>query len=360
MAARGEPMRFQAPRTRVVFAVMIVCLAGCSTGTTAVGSGSTFARSPTLVPTPVAPTRDPATLFARLHALTEYPSDPVPSLTVRSRRASGAGITVSDASYSSPAGGTVSAWLVEPDAAGPHPAIVYLHGSETDRDDLLDEAVAVARGGAVSLVLDAPFAEPGADRRQLLQRYDDVTVEQRVNAIAVMNVLRALDILAARPDIDPGRLGFVGHSWGANIGIDVAARDSRLHALVLLVPRPSWTGYLTTADASWVRAARFNTPAAAWARYLEEMAPFDAVPLVRRIEGASVFVQYGSADGVIPREVSQQLVEALPAGAQTSYYTAGHALNADATADRIAWLVERLGLGPVPASIVAKIGLPDE
>jgi predicted esterase len=90
------------------------------------------------------------------------------------------------------------------------------------------------------------------------------------------------------------------------------------------------------------------------------MAPFDALPLVPRIEGASIFVQYGSADGVIPREVSRQLVDALHAGAKVSYYTSGHALNADATADRIGWLIERLGLDAVPASVVAKVGLPDE
>ncbi len=63
---------------------------------------------------------------------------------------------------------------------------------------------------------------------------------------------------------------------------------------------------------------------------------------------------------MFPREVSQQLVEALHAGAKASYYTAGHALNADATVDRIAWLIERLDLGLVPASDVAKVGLPDE
>jgi hypothetical protein len=49
-----------------------------------------------------------------------------------------------------------------------------------------------------------------------------------------------------------------------------------------------------------------------------------------------------------------------PALSLSSYDAAGHALNADATADRIAWLVERLDLGLVPASVVAKVGLPDE
>jgi uncharacterized protein len=359
MAMRLSPMRAWMSLAHAALAVFLVGLTACAGGIPAGGSrGATHSLSP--AGTNPAPTPNPATLFARLVALTEYPASPIPSLTVHARRAAGAGITVSDVSYPSPGGGTVSAWLVEPAGAGLHPAIVYLHGSETDRDDLRDEAIAVAYGGAITMVLDAPFAEPGADRHLLLQRYDDVSVEQRVNAVAVMDVRRALDILVARPDVDPGRLGFVGHSWGANIGIDVAARDPRLHAALLMVPRPSWTGYLRTARVSWVSAARFNTPAAAWARYLDGMAPFDALPLVPRIEGANIFLQYGSTDGVIPQEISQQLVEALNPGAKVSYYTAGHALNADATADRIAWLGGRLGLGSVPARVIATVGLPDE
>jgi hypothetical protein len=83
------------------------------------------------------------------------------------------GIRVTDVSYASAAGGRATAWLVEPPAAssGPFAGLVYLHGSETDRNDFLDEGVAMARAGAVSLVLDAPFARRGEDIRPYLQTY---------------------------------------------------------------------------------------------------------------------------------------------------------------------------------------------
>ena len=35
-------------------------------------------------------------------------------------------------------------------------------------------------------------------------------------------------------------------------------------------------------------------------------------------------------------------------------------LNDDATADRVAWLVERLGLSAVGADVLAEVGLPDQ
>ena len=52
-----------------------------------------------------------------------------------------------------------------PSRRGPFAGLVYLHGSETDRDDFLDEAVAMARGGAASIVMDAPFARTGTVAR---------------------------------------------------------------------------------------------------------------------------------------------------------------------------------------------------
>lgn len=77
------------------------------------------------------------------------------------------GIRVTDVSYASAAGGRATAWLVQPPdrSSGPYAGLVYFHGSETDRDDFLDEAVAMAWSGAVSLVLDAPFARRGEDIR---------------------------------------------------------------------------------------------------------------------------------------------------------------------------------------------------
>ena len=49
--------------------------------------------------------------------------------------------------------------------------LVYLHGSETDRDDFLDEAVAMARGGAAAIVVDAPFSRTGTSRKAFLLNF---------------------------------------------------------------------------------------------------------------------------------------------------------------------------------------------
>lgn len=315
------------------------------------GSGG---GTPTAVPSP-SPTPLPG-----LAELTAY--DPALPLDLRREAEpvdAGDSVTVQDVSWASPAGGRVTAWLVVPAGAGPFAGLVYLHGSETDRDDLLDEAVAMAHGGAVSVVIDAPFARRGSDRRDFLQYYSIPERERDMTAQAVVDVRRAYDLLVARPDVDPGRLGFVGHSWGASLGVVVAAVDPRPLALVLLSGRPSWTGFLASTTLPSIRRTRARIGEEDWQTYLDSMAPFDATAQIDDVETERLYLQYGKLDDVVPVAVARQLVDAAP-GAAIGWYQAGHALDATATADRVAWLADRLALDPIEPAVIAAVGLPDE
>lgn len=268
------------------------------------------------------------------------------------------GVTVHDVSWLSPFGGRVSAWLVVPDGEGQFAGLVYLHGSETWRDDFVDEAIAMAHGGAASIVLDAPFARTGDDRHYALSDFADPEDERAMTAQAVIDVRRAYDVLAARDDVDPQRLGFVGHSWGASLGVVLAAVDPRPSSLVLITGRPSWTGFLSASDENWVTRERERTGAEAWDRYLRLMAPLDAMAVIGNVEATRLYLQYGTADGVVPEAVSAELINAATK-ARADLYDAGHALNDEATADRAAWLVDRLDLAPIPAAVLDGVGLPD-
>ncbi len=268
------------------------------------------------------------------------------------------GATVHDVSWLSPFGGRVSAWLVVPDGDGPFGGLVYLHGSETWRDDFLDEAIAMAHGGAVSLVVDAPFARTGDDRRPALLAFEDPEAERDMTAQTIVDVRRAFEILAARDDVDDERLGFVGHSWGASLGVVLAAVDPRPGSLVLITGRPSWTGFLASSDDEWVVRQRERSGADAWDRYLRLMAPLDAMAEIANVDATRLFLQYGTADTVVPTDVSAELIEAAT-GARADMYDAGHALDEGATADRVGWLVERLDLRTIPSAIIDEVGLPD-
>jgi len=268
------------------------------------------------------------------------------------------GATLYDVSYASAGGGRVSGWMVVPEASGPHPAIVYVHGSETDRDDFLDEAIAMANGGAVALTLNAPFARAGNDRTGTLGNYFTPGAEAALNQQMLDDVSAAFDLLSARPDVDPQRLAFVGHSWGASLGAVLAARDPRSIANVLITPRPSWTGLLRRSEDDF--AGVISTVGDdGWEAYLASMEPYDAVPAVSIADGG-IYLQFGTQDDVVIASDVDEWVAAAPEGTRIDRYPAGHALDATAVADRAAWLVERLGLEPIGADALEAVGLPDE
>ena len=69
-------------------------------------------------------------------------------------------------------------------------------------------------------------------------------------ALEVLDAVRALDVLTARPDVDPRRIGFTGESGGGNSTYWVAALDPRV---VLAVPVSAVTtfDYWIRTDVNW-------------------------------------------------------------------------------------------------------------
>jgi hypothetical protein len=75
-------------------------------------------------------------------------------------------VSVHDITYVSPKGGVVPAYLVVPKGKGPFAAVIWGHwywGNSPlrNRKQFLDEAVALAPAGVVSLLTDGPIARPG-------------------------------------------------------------------------------------------------------------------------------------------------------------------------------------------------------
>ncbi|WP_448616092.1 alpha/beta hydrolase family protein [Modestobacter sp. URMC 112] len=123
--------------------------------------------------------------------------------------------------------------LALPDGDGPWPAVLLASGSgPLDRDsnhrrarfDVARQlAAALARAGFASLRYDkrGVGATPGDWRTAGL--YDNVD-----------DLAAARDTLAARPEVDAGRLLVAGHSEGALLAAALAARGAPLAGLVLL------------------------------------------------------------------------------------------------------------------------------
>jgi len=233
-----------------------------------------------------------------------------------------------DISYDSPRGGRVTAYAVVP--PGAHRAgIVWQHWGQGDRSSMLPEAFNLARRGAVSVLINAPWMRPGAaqpktDEENLASWLQDV-----------VDLRRAADILVDHYGVAATRLGYVGHSYGATMGGLVAAGERRFRALVLM------GGFDSLSDA--IRHPKSGAPGDAHAAQV--MSVIDADRYIGHAAPSAVFLQFARYDRFITDEQANRYAAAASEPKLVKWYECGHEFNdAQSAADRENWLAEQLGL----------------
>ncbi|HYC72968.1 MAG TPA: hypothetical protein VEB66_17280 [Opitutaceae bacterium] len=261
------------------------------------------------------------------------------NLRERSRETRGA-VVVRDVTFDggpapSPAAGAapVTAYLVAPaEGAGSHPAILYVHWfgdpRTTNRTQFLDEAVALAGRGVVSLLVDAMWSERGW--------WEARTPETDFSGGArqVVALRRALDLLLAQPGVDPARVAFVGHDFGAMFGAVMGAADRRPACYVLMAPTPRLHDWYL-----------FNVKPADVDAYKAQLAPLDPIGVVGRLAPAPVFYQFAAKDKYVPMPRPTEFYDATRPRKLMATYDSEHALAPpEVAADRVAWLARELRL----------------
>ena len=101
-------------------------------------------------------------------------------------------VTVRDITFSPVPGSKVKAYLVVPRGNGPFAGILWVHwlGEEkSNRTQFLDEAVALAPKGAVSLLVDAMWSAPEWFGKRVPEKDYENSIRQ------VIELRRALDLL---------------------------------------------------------------------------------------------------------------------------------------------------------------------
>src|SRR5439155_1175659 len=260
----------------------------------------------------------------------------------------GEGRRVRDSSYAGYRGERVTAYLVEPTNEGPNAGVLFLHRGSGDRSVFLAEALVLARAGAVSLLIDAPQARPAPWRKPFDVAEPDSLRELFVQT--VVDLRRGIDLLCARPDLDRGRIGFVGQRFGANAGALLLASDPRVKVADLMCLDPSWTATLRSSRSPGATGLRRALPADRFKHLIETMEPLDAAVYLGRTH-AKLLLQYARYDNELAGAAGGRLV----GSASVRWYEAGRELNdLEALEDRVTWIEEGLELRPVPASRSAR------
>jgi dienelactone hydrolase len=184
----------------------------------------------------------------------------------------------------------VRAFLVLPRTPGRHPAVLFLHGSGGNREDLLLPAAELAARGVVAMTISQP---------------NDASTFRPL----VVNARRGLDVLAARKDVDPKRLGVIGFSLGGQTAAILAGDEPRLKAVGIVSGRGG------PVPVYWIRKAH-----------------------------AHLFFQAGTKDEIVPHAQLVALISAAPGDPRVRWYDADHGMTRRSFDEQVAWQARELGV----------------
>lgn len=222
---------------------------------------------------------------------------------------------------------TVHAEYFRPQGAGPdrpRPAVVVLHILGADFALSRYIAARLADRGVAALFVKLPYygerRPRGADRRFLSADLERTTLSMRQG---VCDVRRAAAWLAARPEIDAGKLGVTGVSLGGIVASVAAAVDPTLNRAAFVLAG----GDLARILWEMPEGRKYRAAWEASGRTFDDLkaltAPFDPLTYAPRLVGKRLLMIAGNVDEVIPPASARALWNAAGRPPIT-WYDCGH------------------------------------
>ena len=152
------------------------------------------------------------------------------------------GYRIEKLTYESETGIVIPSLLYIPAAGGKHPAVLYVHGQGKAAAD--GDAAQFAKAGFLVLSIDARgFGETrvALDSRDAWARYfgdfengmTALLIGKSLIGLRARDIARGVDLLAARSDIDAGKVYVFGKAAGAPAALHAAVLDSRIRGLAV-------------------------------------------------------------------------------------------------------------------------------
>jgi dienelactone hydrolase len=251
------------------------------------------------------------------------------------------GALIRDIRISPPAGGDVAgpieAYLVEPeilDARASRPGLLFSHWFDSEapngnRTEYLDEAADWARRHRAAAVLPQLTFPWAGDPTGSAADAERIVAE-------VTRLRRCLDLVLARPAVDPARLGVVGHDFGGMHAALLVTVDRRARAYVLVASVPRWGDWFLP---FWpIEGDRID--------YLRALRPLDPIEHVGAAAPARILFQFGRQDFYMAPMTGREFARAAGDAAELKAYDAEHEMTLpEILADRTTFLERELRLG---------------
>jgi len=278
-------------------------------------------------------------------------------------------------SFASDAAQRVGGFIVTP--LGAHdrrPVVIALHGTGGSKSDMLPLCRQLAARGFIAVAIDGRYH---GERSPAKGAYDNAILrawhqpgEHPFFYDTVWDVMRLVDYLGTRDDVDPKRIGLIGISKGGIETYLAAAADERIAAAVPCIgvesfrwalDNTNWQGRVGTIqktfDAIVKESGATNVDTALVRKFYDRVVPgiygeFDGPTMVPLIAPRSLFIINSDSDPHTPLPGVNECVEVT----RRAYHEAnaddhlkvliqehtGHKVNPESEREAIEWFVKWL------------------
>jgi len=227
----------------------------------------------------------------------------------------------------------VPAFVVRPYKPAPNPgAVLFIHllapPPDNDREEFFADALELADHNVVSLLVEAPWADPEWFPNRKLE-------EDLPNVLKYVSQLEGqYKFLLDESKAQQERVALVGHDFGAMYGALLLHKNPEVHHAVLMAAVPDF--------ADWFLLGRKLQPAETdtYRKKLSVIMPSRCL----KCSGVSdVLFQFAENDRFVNRDQASRFIAGAPQRKQVLWYPGGHELESVSRKDRVQWLRERVG-----------------
>lgn len=206
----------------------------------------------------------------------------------------------------------------------PASAALLLHGFNLKKEHMAGAIGSeLLSRGIASLTIDLPFHgeryigyfKPPSSPFVWMDHWRSAQTECRM----------ALQFLSEHPDINPGKLGLIGYSLGAFLGLKVAADEKQVRA-VILAAGGDLPEYL---------------PFAGMIRMLA-----DPIQWIRELKERPLLMMHGRQDTIIAPGLADRLFQAASEPKQMLWFNSGHILPQEAMGQAAEWFKKTIAASP--------------
>jgi len=245
------------------------------------------------------------------------------------------GLSVIEITYASPKGGRVPARLIVPQGTGPFAGIVMQYSME------LEFGMRYAEYGAVVIYVDPPSFRPQDTGPRGILTFTEQDREEQIQLI--IDLRRAIDLLMARPDVDPERIAYLGVSYGGAMGGLLASVEHRPQAYVLIVGDGGFVTHQTNPENLTMSLDEFSKEYKAW---IDAMWPIEPIHYVNHASPTPLLFQNAVRDQYVNVEDAIRYQDVASEPKHVIWYDSDHwPLPDEVVMDNARWLQQFIGTG---------------